>query len=138
MWRDLGISLVLYLTHLLASFILLRKFALILPGTLSSSQKKAAKACTYKFNQNNAQVFMINPCFLRMDLNVTWNVVNSFWRRHEFVEKTCVLFCQFGFVYFLETTMYECSLIARSFDSEVMPGTSLLDFIRPKQNLSRQ
>ena len=50
MWRDFGISLALYWSHLLASLILLRKFALILPGTHSSSQEKAATVCTYKFN----------------------------------------------------------------------------------------
>ena len=31
-------------------------------------------------------------------------------RKHGFVKKTCVLFCQYKFVYFLETTMYECSI----------------------------
>ena len=56
MWRDLGMSLALYQSHLLASLILLRKFALILPGTHSTialaerEQKRFTKlawSCNY-------------------------------------------------------------------------------------------
>ena len=61
--------------------------------------------------QTNTQSFSTNPCFLRMGWDVTRNIVYSLSRKQGFVEKTCVLFCQFKFVYFLETTMYECLIL---------------------------
>ena len=69
-----------------------------------------------------------------------------FLRKHGFVEKN-VLFCQFKFVYFLETTMNEWLI----FWINMMICINLVvnyvlfwlrlcqgDFDRPKQNLSRQ
>ena len=49
MCRDLAASLLLRSSHLFASFILLRKFAKILPGTHSSSheENKADKVCIF-------------------------------------------------------------------------------------------
>ena len=40
--------------------------------------------------QNNAQVFMTNPCFLKMGLNVTWNVVNRFFEKNMDLSKKIV------------------------------------------------
>ena len=68
---------------------------------------------------------MTNPCFLRMVLNVTSNVINKFFE-HGFAKKICVLFCRFSFCIFSWNShawMFDTLLlIVRSFDSEAMPG----------------
>ena len=45
--------------------------------------------------------------WVKVSPEMLWTV---FLRKHGFVKKTCVLFCQFKFVYFLET-IYECSIL---------------------------
>ena len=66
-------------------------------------------------------------------------------RRKQFFEENTDLskknrarFCQFSFVYILETTMYECSILCCSLRAFLILRLCQRDFIRPQQNLSRQ
>ena len=50
MWRDLGMKLLLFSSHFFTSFILLHKFALILPGTHSSPHVEKKDDKVYIFS----------------------------------------------------------------------------------------
>ena len=81
--------------------ILLHKFTLILPVTHSSPHegKKSWQSLyieVQSFNlilnwENSTQFFSTNPCFLWICWSDKRNAVNSFLRKHGFVEKNCLI-----------------------------------------------
>ena len=98
-WRDLNMSLPLCQSHWFAS----QKFALILPGTYSSSQeeKKTDKVCIWKVNHSILSEtgkithrFFYKSMFSEDGLKCHPKHQTVFLRKHRFVEKKNVLFCR--------------------------------------------
>ena len=96
MWRNSGTSLLLCLSRLFA-FILYRKFALILPGTHSSSHQKKKR-----------------------------------WQSLCILKPRCIIVPYFEWTWWYASIYLICVLC--SFDS----GLCQKDFVKLKQNLSRQ
>ena len=101
------------------SYFASQKFALILPGTYYSSHEetKGDKVYICKFNHSILSEtgkitdrFFYKSMFSEDELRChSKKPLTVFLRKHGFVEKN-VLFSQFEFIYFLETTMNEWSI----------------------------
>ena len=97
------------------SYFVSQKFALILPGTysLSHKEKKADKVCICKFNHSilSETGKITHRCNFSEDgLKCHPKLCKLFFLENMDLSEKNVLFCQFKFVYFLQTTMTEWSI----------------------------